>query len=493
MILSSKTKMIYFHLFFLATIISFVLPCNAANTISQSSKSTCTSQTPVSVDSYGAIGDGIHDDSAAIQEAFDNNSSVCFTAGKTYKLISNGLYIRNDLTIYGNNSTILIDDSYNPTKTDFSRHIIRHAYNSQSEYLEINNLNIRVQITNNNYSGNNGQNYLCVLQPTYIDNVLLQNVNITVLSSKNKIINLWLDHGCKSFIMKNSTLKNYTAYKEGGVLWFMSSEDKLFNKYTDFKKIVVSNSILEGTCGDEIISIYGNYSSNATFYNCTIIGNNQSPNTTRPITIYSSGDAVKHNVTFNQCNMACTYNSSLAKCTYDSFIGVGSDNPTNYFDIRFKECSISASVQNCLLYPSLIQKNIDMIDTYSITEPNIWLSFSSCDIICDKPISGSSSALSTESQDLIALNFSMNHCNVICNYSLAVLTPIYKNEAFYYYTPVIELTDNSIYINNCNALIINKYSNLEAFLTNENNNLLNEQLPDSTSLNQNSISYITQS
>lgn len=495
-----KTKLFFLSFLSLSLFTSNTLQGNASNYVQKqtalntlTSERTSTKQTPVSVDSYGAVGDGIHDDSTAIQEAFDNNNYVCFTAGKTYKLITNGLYIREDLVIQGNDATILIDDSYNPINSDFSKHVIRHAYNSQSEYLEINDLNICVQITHNNFSGNNGKNYLCILQPTYIDNVVLQNVNITVSPSKNKIINLWLDHGCTSFKMDNCALKNYTTYTEGGVLWFMSSVDKLFNKFTNFQNIEISNCLLQGTCGDEILSLYGSYSVDATIENCTIIGNNQSPNTTRPITIYATDKNSEYNVTFRDCTMACMYNTSLDNCSYDSFLGIGSNNPNNNFNILFVNCYIYADVQNCLLYPSLLQKNINIINSYDLANSNFKLDFSYCNIVCNNPIAGSSSTLSQNHRDIIALDFNMNNCSIICNNSLAVLTPIWQNNTFYYYTPTIKLLNNSILIKNCNSLLIHKYANLEVFFTNKNNTLFNDSVLTSSYINQNSISYITQS
>lgn len=485
MIFFNKTKNLFFCFILFSLVQFYVLPSIAAN-----DALSFLDSSPVSVDSYGAVGDGIHDDSLAIQTAFDNNTYVSFTAGKTYKLISNGLYIRNNLVIEGNNSIILIDDSYNPNKKDFSKHIIRHAYNSQSNFLNINDLNIDVQIKHNTYSSNNGKNYLCIFQPTYINNISLENVNINVCQSENKIINLWLDHGCDSFIMKNSTLKNFTTYKEGGVLWFMSSEDKLFNEYTDYKNIEIYNCTFEGICGDEIVSLYGSYSANASFEDCNIIGNNQSPNTTRPITIYSNGHNTYYDVIFNNCYITCMYNTSIKNCSYDSFIGIGSNTSKNYFNINFNHCSINASVQNCLLYPNLIQKNITNIHTYN-SNPNVEINFSSCNIICDKPISGSCSQLIRETQDLIALGFNMNNCNIICNNSLAVLTPIWTNNNFYYYTPTINLEDNHIYIYNPTALFVSKYSNLDAII-NISNNHINNNISNSSCINQNTISYFTQ-
>ena len=145
-----------------------------------------------------------------------------------------------------------------------------------------------------------------------------------------------------------------------------------------------------------------------------------------------------------------------------------------------------------MLYPNLIQKNITTIQSYNINNPNIEINFSSCDIVCNKPITGSSSKFINGSRDLIALNFNMENCKIVCNNSLAVLTPIWTNNTFYYYTPTIGLENNYIHINNPTALLINKYSNLDAIL-NIHDNIIDEKIPHSSCINQNSITYLTQS
>lgn len=58
----------------------------------------------VTPEMFGAIGDGIHDDKNAIQEAFNRSGAVLFS-NKTYA-VSNTVYIKSNTVIYGNNATI---------------------------------------------------------------------------------------------------------------------------------------------------------------------------------------------------------------------------------------------------------------------------------------------------------------------------------------------------------------------------------------------------
>jgi hypothetical protein len=67
----------------------------------------------VSVDSFGAVGDGVTDDSAAIQAAIDSapvGSTLTFTAGKTY-LLDAGLTVNKAININGNGATLLMNTS----------------------------------------------------------------------------------------------------------------------------------------------------------------------------------------------------------------------------------------------------------------------------------------------------------------------------------------------------------------------------------------------
>ena len=175
----------------------------------------------VNVDQLGAKGDGTSDDSAYLQAAFSSQYKVSLGESKNYKLVSNGLAIRRDLDVDGHNSHIIVDDSYSPINNDFSRFIIR-GNNKSHSYFRMSNLNIDVNITASRYSGSN---YLCVMQPTYIDRVILNNVNISVAESNNCITNFWLNHGCQNLIISNCVFINNTTSFEGGMLFFDSESD----------------------------------------------------------------------------------------------------------------------------------------------------------------------------------------------------------------------------------------------------------------------------
>ncbi len=61
------------------------------------------------VKSFGAVGDGVADDTAAIQAAFDNLDYVVFPPG-TYKITAQINVTRGDITVQGNHATLVKDD-----------------------------------------------------------------------------------------------------------------------------------------------------------------------------------------------------------------------------------------------------------------------------------------------------------------------------------------------------------------------------------------------
>ena len=55
---------------------------------------------------YGAVGDGVTDDTAAIQTAVDNNNRVRLADNKTYR-ITKSIVLRNGVEFFGGVNTVL--------------------------------------------------------------------------------------------------------------------------------------------------------------------------------------------------------------------------------------------------------------------------------------------------------------------------------------------------------------------------------------------------
>ena len=392
----------------------------------------------VFVDQLGAKGDGTTDDVLFIQKAFDSGYSVIFSRDKTYRLISNGLAIQKNLTIKGNNATILIDDSYNPSSSDFRNFVIRYSFKSL-DTLRINDLNIDCKIKEP--SRYIGSNYLCILQPHYIKNIALTNLNINVYESENKIINFWMFHGCDNIALENCHFHNDTIDSEGGIIFIDGETDKYFNYYNGFKNITLNNCQLTGHCSDEAIAIWGPNSVNFKMTASTINWTHAlRTHYSRPINITCDPNAnTIYNIYFENCNI--TADSPNA----DSVIGVGSLKPSN-MNIYFKSCNINANVRDSLLHFQSLPSNPSKITEYDFTTDKYNINFDSCNINCSKTITGSNKFYNNTSYANWALDCNFNNCNITCSYCFAFIERY--NTSKYYYVPEINIKDCTVNINN---------------------------------------------
>ena len=72
----------------------------------------------VTPEMFGAVGDGVTDDSGALNQAFNSSDTVIWGSSKVYR-IKNGLKVyRENFSLIGNNSTILVDSLFDPQSDD---------------------------------------------------------------------------------------------------------------------------------------------------------------------------------------------------------------------------------------------------------------------------------------------------------------------------------------------------------------------------------------
>lgn len=393
---------------------------------------------------YGAYGDGIHDDTAAIQKAFDKNRIVSFSSKKTYKLVSNGLYIRNNLIILGNDATILVDDSYAPTESDFYSNILR-SYFAGSQNLSIYSLNFKINITKTRYQN---PNHLVVLQPTYIDNVTLNKVNINVAKSNNKIIDFWMNHGCNSLKVSNCTFSNLTTCGAGGVFWLSSMKDSIKNKYHAFQNVSVSNCQFISNCGDEAIAIWGPNNIKASFNNIVIDWNNKSTNPSRPINILADqNNKAVYNISFKDSSFSCSGTNNSA----DSMIGIATKYASNTVNVNFQSCNFTANIRDCFIRNQMTNSSMTELPLMDYLSKNVKLNFTDCKINCNKTITGCNKITSSYNFMSPASDVTFNNCDITCRDAFAYLE--FYSTTKWYYTPTISVVNSTVKINNPIAFI----------------------------------------
>ncbi len=416
------------------------------------------------VDQLGAKGDGINDDVSFIQTAFDSKYTVTFSPNKIYKLVTNGLAIRNNLNIVGNNATILVDDSYNPTSSNFQKNIIRSGFDS-IDNINIESLTLRCDMNTKRYSGNN---YLCMFQPSFSDNISLRNFDIEISESDNVITNFWMYYGCDNLILENCNFINNTTAGEGGIIFLHSRDDNYYNYYNAFKNISITNCNFKGQCGDEAIALWGPNDINCKVSSTTIDWNIANKNkSSRPIAITCNEDTVaKYNIIFENCNISANSKSA------DSIIGVGSRTPSN-INLTFRSCSINANVRDSLLHFQLLPSTPAGISDFEFIDDKYNIAFESCTINCSKTITGSSNLYNSESVNNWAIDCDFNNCNINCNYCFAFLERYSTSK--YYYVPTINVNSCTINISNDIGVIFKttKGANINANIVNTNMNAPN--------------------
>ena len=188
----------------------------------------------ITPEEYGAKGDGVTDDTTAIQTALNNaankNCSITFGSGKIY-CISSTLSVTKRFPIYGNNAVIIVT-------SDIDKAILIHTQDSQSPWSPgiglINDLTI-----NCNNKANIG------IYCEYSWEYYINNVDI----GKAKTRGISLNGGCEWFL--NNIRINTVLDTDVGTGIYVATSD------SHFANIVVINARIGMSVRNGLTSIYG--------------------------------------------------------------------------------------------------------------------------------------------------------------------------------------------------------------------------------------------
>ena len=212
----------------------------------------------VTVNQFGAYGDGEHNDATSIQTALNSKyRNICFE-NEEYK-ICNDIRIQNDdIYLLGNNATIFYEDDMT-WGDDF---VIRIAGTSSQvvKNITIDNLNIESRDTGISDKA------LRFIKMFYVEDIELTNCDFLTPEIENNSVRRMTGIDCrvyyKNIDINNCNIKIYTNGLAGGGIWLRTGTEGTGN-------VRIYNNYIEKTSHDELIAIF----ESGTIKNVKIEGN----------------------------------------------------------------------------------------------------------------------------------------------------------------------------------------------------------------------------
>ena len=203
----------------------------------------------VTVNQFGAYGDGEHDDASAIQLALNAGYGNVSFESERYKFGATITLSTSKVSIIGNSATLFWDEE---TPIVFSQVYICGNYSNHVTNIGLYYLNFENNNINMGYYPESVQ-----LQADYCENIIIEycnfNINEIVDNTSRNITNIWFTKEWNNIKISNSNFVNLTHGSKGGNIWLSDSTETV--NYVSGNAEILNNNF-EKSCHDESIAIW---------------------------------------------------------------------------------------------------------------------------------------------------------------------------------------------------------------------------------------------
>ena len=270
----------------------------------------------VTVNQYGAYGDGEHDDANSIQLALNAGyGNVSFESerykfGKNIKLSTDNVYvIGNDATLFWDENVITPWEQIGISGTSE-----KHVQNINISHLNFENGDISVV-------ENPGESIQ--LRGSYCDNIEISNCKFNIYEINNsksrQVTNLWFHTEWKDVKVQNCEFINLTNSNVGGSIWL---SNQLENNYV-CKNVKICNNTILKSCHDESIAIWKGIIQDIVIDNNQFTLNEENvENPSDMIFTFGNNGAIVKNISFTNNNIDGESDNNIINC----YGATGSEN-----------------------------------------------------------------------------------------------------------------------------------------------------------------------
>ncbi|MBR2553701.1 MAG: hypothetical protein IKE94_02455, partial [Aeriscardovia sp.] len=229
----------------------------------------------VTPEMFGAVGDGVTDDTEAIRETLNSEvENIIFRSNKIY-LVTEEITATKEHVIEGNNAKIVFSED--TIVSDL--HLLKFY---DLDYLTVNNLNFEIKCTNStpfpdSELPNTGG---MLVRLTDCSNVTFNDCSFYIIDNGTAIqcTCFWATGTGKNYLLNNCKLFNRGNASQGGCIWF----------FGNLENLRVSKSTCITTTLDELITAWGNSIDVNTFIEgCYLEATRQNTNILATQNVYS--------------------------------------------------------------------------------------------------------------------------------------------------------------------------------------------------------------